>query len=314
MSRSGNEAGRLPVLFTEGQRDFNLPHIRYYSLETIMNRVIQNSIIKSLRMGSWVIGLLLAAGCSDLAMENEEADLTLLEKGVNFKVWETHDQSHHMNASVEPYIRLDMKTEEIYPCLNYRLVSELSQKTSGFDIDIYGVDESGVCLTALGPATNGFPLEASPGEYTLTFNHWGDSYRYQLTVTDSALKVKQSSPSFVEPQMNLFWRYPENSFTYLCRSVPENRWMCEEFEQMLTDSLEIDSFTFPDFGTQPYPSDEEHYDIARYYHFPEESVFLEAGQMLESYADSVLTEEDEALLSVISWKNQGFRSWTDVGE
>ncbi len=259
--------------------------------------------------------VLLITGCNDLTGSEEDySDLLPIEQGIEFSVQEAHDQSSQMNAPVEPFIQLSMDTKDIYNCMNYRIDSKLTSTSSGQRIDINGVQDQGVCLTALGPAQNDFALDLQPGDYNLTFKYQQASYNYTLTVTESSLQISGDSNSFVQPKIETFWRYPENSFTYLCSSTEDTRWMCEEFEQVLNDSLDISSFTFPDQGTKPYPSVGQQYDIASYYDYPEETIFQEAGEMLEAYSDTVVSEYEGAYLSVISWKNQGFRSWTDSGE
>lgn len=262
----------------------------------------------------WILGLLLIiTGCTGLFGNSGNTGLLPIKKGVLFSVVETHNQKQQHDAPVEPVIQVKMKTLDIYRCMNFGLVSDLSQTSSSLNIAISGVKESDICLTALGPAKNSFQPELGPGHYDLSFTHNGQHYPYELTVTDSSLQVSGDS-SFVAPATRVFWRYPENSFAFLCRSTSDSRRLCEDFEQMMQDSLQITPFTFPDYGTRPYPSEKEHYNIAHYYRYPQDQVFLEAGSMLEAYSDSVVSQHEGAYLSVINWKDRGFRSWTDTGE
>lgn len=268
---------------------------------------------KWIRVG--IISLfLISTGCSELPGTNEDTELISIEKGLRFTVMETHDQRHQVNVPVEPFIQLQLETKGVFSCLGYGLVSNLSSSQSDLMVEILGVEKpDGLCLTAVGPAVNRFQLDVIPGEYKLAFRHNGTTRPYQLMVTDSSLQVSGEA-SFITPDIKTFWRYPEQSFAYLCHSTSDTRWMCEEFKQMLNDSLEILPFTFPDYGTKPFPGVGKTYDIASYYRYSEESVFQEAGEMLEAYTDSVVSQQDGAYLSIISWKNQGFRSWTNVEE
>lgn len=256
--------------------------------------------------------LLIIAGCDDLTGPEEASNLLSIEEGIQFTVTQAHDQT---NAPVAPHIELQMKTDDIYPCMNYRIVSDISQTAVDKRVTIEGVKDPGICLTALGPAQNTFRIDADPGDYNLTFSYKSKFYDYQLTIDESSLQVTGNSNSFISSETETFWRYPENSFTFLCQFTQDTRWMCENFEQMLNDSLEISTFEFPDEGTIPYPTQEDDYDIANYYTYPEKTIFQKAGKMLEAYSDTVVSQEQEgAYLSVINWKNQGFRSWTDIGE
>lgn len=268
-----------------------------------------------IKLNALIFGLLLIQmACSDLTQTEEDSDLLSIDEGITFSVVETHDQANAINTPVEPHVELQMKTNDIYPCINYRIVSDISQTSTEKNVTIDGVKDPGVCLTALGPAQNEFKLNIEPGKYDLTFFYKMQLFDYQLTVEESSIKVTGDGGSFVSSETETFWRYPENSFTFLCRSTQDTRWMCEDFEHMLNDSLRVTSFEFPDEGTVPYPTESEQYDIANYYSYPEESVFQKAGEMLEAYSDSVVIQQEGAYLSVISWKNQGFRSWTDTGE
>lgn len=268
-----------------------------------------------IKLITFIFGFLFwAMGCNDLTGSEENSNLLSINEGITFSVVETHDQSSAMNKPVKPHIELQMKTEDIYSCMNYRIVSDISQTSTGKHVIIEGVEDPEVCLTALGPAQNEFLLNVEPGQYQLTFSYKEELNIYQLTVNDSSIKISGEKDSFVSSKTETFWRYPENSFAFLCESTQDTRWMCEDFEQLLKDDLDINSFNFPDGGTIPYPIKGEQYDIANYYNYPEEAVFQEAGEMLEAYSDSVVNQQDGAYLSVISWKNQGFRSWTDTGE
>lgn len=280
-----------------------------------MSTMIPGDLTKRTGIQIWILGLLLTtAGCNELSGTNKDTALIPIENGIHFTVKETHDQSHEINAPVEPFIQLYLKTKDIYSCLGYRLVSKLSNSQSNLLVEVKGVAKpNGLCPAALGPAANAFHLEVAPGKYKLIFKYLGTTYPFQLMVTSSSLQVSEGG-SFIAPVIETFWRYPEQSFAYLCHSTPDTRWMCENFEQMLKDSLDITPFTFPDYGTKPYPKAGKNYDVASYYRYRKKSVFLEIGKMLESYADSVVSREEGAYLSVLSWKKQGFRSWTDVGE
>lgn len=258
--------------------------------------------------------LFVAMGCSDLTGSEENSNLHSIDEGITFSVIETHDQSSAMNSPVEPHVELQMKTEDIYSCMNYQIVSDFSESSTDKKVTIEGVKSPGVCLTALGPAQKSFPLNVETGEYNLTFSYKMQSYAYQLKVDESSIKVTGNGDSFMSSETQTFWRYPDNSFAFLCESTQDTRWMCEDFEQMLNDSLDVSSFEFPNEGTIPYPTKGEQYDIANYYNYPEESVFQKAGEMLEAYSDSVVSQQEGAYISVINWKNQGFRSWTDTGE
>ncbi|OYD17638.1 hypothetical protein CH333_00025 [candidate division WOR-3 bacterium JGI_Cruoil_03_44_89] len=236
-------------------------------------------------------------------------ELKPIEGDITFSVKEGYRE--HDSIS-EPGIMLSMVTEKIYPCCNWSIISEVSVKGNKISIEILGIYVPEICLTALGPATSTSFLDISNGEYLLYFSYGNMTDGYVLTVTDSFIKVTEEVTRFTKPEFKLFWRYPQNSFAYLCGTTTETSWICEKFLDTLLSEIDLEEFQFPDSGEIPYPrsSDGHYYDMpAKYFFYEKDEDFDKAGAILKSYTQNVITQYSGVGISLINWKNKKYLSW-----
>src|SRR5699024_2528717 len=188
------------------------------------------------------------------------------------------------------------KPKKAFPCLGYQISTTMHRSGTEFDIRISGVKKPhGLCLAALGPATAEYKLDVKPGEYRINFSYHNTEH-IQLTVTDSSLAVRAPQTHVIDPQTTTFWRYPERSFAYMCRSDrPEAKERCDELEQTLKRSFNLNAFSFPDYGIKPYPKVGKQYSHVTYYGYQEETAFEQMGTVLNAYADSTNIGDSDAV-------------------
>lgn len=212
----------------------------------------------------------------------------------------------------EPSIVLMMETEKIYPCFNYHIESKISVFSNTINVRLCGIYIPWICFTALGPARSTQVLELAPGEYDLRFLLGCGADRYEVTITDEALVTTERSAGFTEPLSRLTWRYPHESFCYLCGTTTETSWICDAFLDSLTARGLFVEFAFPDSGDIPYPraSEGHNYDMpGRYFRYTNEADFDTAGAILERYSREVISQHPGVSLSLWNWKNKRFLSW-----
>jgi len=242
----------------------------------------------------------------------EPNSLVAVEGSITFKVHESHKE---YDCNCEPSIVLSMATEKIYGCCNFSIKSEISCSGNNIDVKILGVYIPNVCLTALGPAGSRDFLSLTEGRYYLNFIYKFMMDRYELTVSDSSIEVNKIFslfPNFTKPEFLVFWRYPRNSFVYLCGTMTETSWICSDFLDILLREVDLEEFNFPDYGEICYPRSSEghYYDMpAKYFIYKNEEDFDKAGEILESYSKSVLSNYPGVGLSLTNWKNRFFYSW-----
>lgn len=145
-------------------------------------------------------------------------ELRPIEGNIIFSIQEGYPNPDSIS---EPSIMLLMVTEKTYPCYNWSIISEITVQDNKILIDVLGIYVPEICLTALGPATSTSFLDISEGKYLLYFSYREVMDRYVLTVTDSSIEITGDASQFTKPKCKLFWRYPPNSFVYLCKTTTE---------------------------------------------------------------------------------------------
>jgi hypothetical protein len=251
--------------------------------------------------------LLLLLGCG--IFDSSKGELRPIEGNIIFRFEEDY-QDH--GAISEPRIVLSMVTEKWYPCCNWSIRSQVIVQNREVLIRLFGIYVPEVCATAVGPAASRSLLNISTGEYSIFFSYRDVTDSYSLTVTDSSIQITDQISRFTKPKSELLWRYPSNSFAYLCGTTTETSWMCEDFLDTLFGEIDLEEFQFPDSGEIPYPcsSAGHHYDTpARYFFYDKDEDFDKAGEMLRSYTQDVIMPQSGIGISLIGWRNQRHLSW-----
>jgi hypothetical protein len=239
----------------------------------------------------------------------DSADIRPIEGNIIFSIKEGYETYTSIS---EPRVMLSMATEKIYHCCNWSIISEITVMSNIILIDLLGIYVPELCLRAFGPATSTSFLPIPNGEYSLRFMYMNHIDRYMLTVTDSFVRITEEVSSFTEPEFTLFWRYPPNSFAYLCGTTTETSWICEDFLHTLIQEIDLEEFQFPDSGEIPYPlsSDGHYYDMpAKYFLYETDEDFEKAGDILQSYTETIIADYSGVGISLINWKNKEYYSW-----
>ncbi len=103
-------------------------------------------------------------------------------------------------------IILNMETEKIYSCCNYRIITELDTSHRDIRMRICCIHIPGICLTALGPAKCGELLEIDNGTYRLAFRYNSLWDEYRLVVTDSVIEINGQPGEFTAPADTIYRR------------------------------------------------------------------------------------------------------------
>lgn len=110
-------------------------------------------------------------------------------------------------------LSLVSKTEKIYPCINYPLLTDKIVKENGIFITFKSVEETTFCLTALGPATAILDLgNVGNGQSNMELNTTSHRNAGNLTITDSEIIVDFPQQNGIEIVRKVTKRVPE--FTY----------------------------------------------------------------------------------------------------
>jgi hypothetical protein len=129
----------------------------------------------------------LALYCLILLISCEDPDLGLKSNPIDSKIIIEPREVLEPNSR---RLTLSCATERIYPCINFPIITEQQIVGNSIKIDFTSVEESMVCLTALGPARTVVDLNALPnGEYTLELNNAQLKNKGTLKLTDTDISL-----------------------------------------------------------------------------------------------------------------------------
>ncbi|HPC35388.1 MAG TPA: hypothetical protein P5067_02060 [Candidatus Marinimicrobia bacterium] len=238
-----------------------------------------------------------------------ENNLLPLEGRIFFKISEDYKQ---YNRESNPEIFLFMETEKIYGCCNYGIYTDCDIVGKKIVVNILGIDQPGVCLTAIGPAIARIHLPLSNKSYSLKIS--GDDFtdNYTVVVTDSSISVTGDSTVNTKPEIELFWRYPPNSFVYLYGSTFEDSSLANVFLDTLMQVIDIAEFYFPQNGEIPYPKSSmgHHWDMpARYFYYNSENDFDLIEEVLRVFKNNYIKDKVGIGITIKNWRNKQINSW-----
>jgi len=260
---------------------------------------------------SFLLLFLVLGGCLGPDSDDNENNpwIMPLDSGIVFAVKEGYRSNDTVS---EPEIVLFLQTECVYPCCNWTVASHVCIKHNEIVVNILGVEKYAICFTVISVAKSKIFLNISEGNYILKLTYKDIEDTYSLEVTDSSISVTEYESHFTRPALNLFWRYPPNSFAYLCGTTIDDKWICNDFLDTLLSVVKLREFQFPDSGQVPYLAHSmgHYYDAdARYFYYEKSEDFDRAGEILETYIKDVVKCRSGMGLSLINWKNKRYHSW-----
>lgn len=108
---------------------------------------------------------------------------------------------------------LSCKTEKIYPCINYPILTEVTVVENLVSVNFIRVPEIDLCLTALGPATTTIDLsDISNGDYELELNNGRLKNTGSLKITNSEIALEVDSEKGIEIIRETTKRLPNNTY------------------------------------------------------------------------------------------------------
>ena len=253
-----------------------------------------------------VLNFLFFSSCDILDSEN--STISPLDSKVDFKVIESYDNYETVST---PKVFIELITEKIYGCINYGIVTDFKIGDKTIDINIIGIDKPGACLTALGPAYARIKLGQLSGVYEIKIQGNEFVNKYNLLISDSLIILDGKETSHTKPLIHFLYRYPKDSFAYLCGTTLSDTTICEGFIDTLRSVINITEFNFSDIAEIPYPSSSQghHYDAnARYFYYESEEEFDKIQEVMKSYKQTYFPNDDGVGLTIINWMNKKFHS------
>ncbi len=184
------------------------------------------------------------------------------------------EQLHLCETGCEPTTYLTLTTDVVYGCLNYWISSEYDLTWDQMTIDVDGILPPSGCLTAVGPATSGWVIDLTPGEYKLDITYLDSVDHYTLDVTDTLITVEESTHSFSYPAFDEFYLNRDDVLSWGYESDTTNQWVEDLIEGQLQGVTELQELAIPDSaggaffeGFESVRTFREHSDSSRYLNF-----------------------------------------------
>jgi hypothetical protein len=227
---------------------------------------------------------------------------------IDFYPGEIYDNNNEVDS---PLLKLFFKTTKSFPCINYGIAISKFIEGDKFILRFDSVVHSGICLTALGPASTYTNLPDNTKSLILINGNLIDSY--QLDITDEKVEIKQFNSSFSNLKYSTVFRYPENTFVYECNMDTSETHFYSDFLKILTANLSIIEFNFDGEGLKPYAEDwmeRNKKSLTKYFQYENETEFDKAGELLENFViENNINKNTSVYISLISWNNNKHLSW-----
>ncbi|BDD11402.1 hypothetical protein FUAX_38340 (plasmid) [Fulvitalea axinellae] len=236
-----------------------------------------------------------------------EDDLGSIDTAMKFSPVEHYEINREAGA---PKLYLLFESEKVFPNTGYSLKSEIDIEGNELMIRFKGISKSDFSHAM--PSAVEMRIELSENISKLTLLNGNKTDRYKIEVTDKKVVVSPEKTSFSSITHASTFRYPKNSFVYLCGTNLDNKHLYEDFKKVLSELPGISYYQFQGPGLIPYPTkgDGNWYNPdALYFQYEKLADFEEAGERLRAFTKEYLKPNDGVSISLYSWDNRSYRSW-----
>jgi hypothetical protein len=188
---------------------------------------------------------------------------------------------------------LSCKTEKIYPCINYSILTEVNFNEDLVKVNFIRVPEINICLTAPGPATTIIDLsDISNGEYSLELNNGSLKNNGHLKITDTEIVLEFNSGNGIEIVRHSTKIIPSNTYWGTVGYHTENNIdRVNEFLDLLKAKDEVTNFNNQIPGIYSFFEINQKGEIIPSensgYHFTKYIVFQYDGEDNESFKEEI---------------------------
>lgn len=246
-----------------------------------------------------IIGLI---GCSQDYIEGN-----FIESKVNFMAVEVFEPT---NAVQKHVLKLNLITEDYFPCANYSLSTSHSVTNNELIVKFKEIIRPQLCLAAGGPATSHIDLPENINQ--LTFINGKETNKYSINISKEKITVDPIKSNFTNSLYKNTFRIPENSFAFVCGTNTDNTYIYDEFLSILQQNESFQEFEFKGKGRIPYPEGSD----GNWVNFPSKFFLysdLKAYETLETtLRDYIIKNTDKnsgVTVAIYGWDNFNYYSW-----
>nr|WP_159039948.1 hypothetical protein [Christiangramia fulva] len=248
-----------------------------------------------------ILTFLAAVSCST----NEE--ISVVDTDINFMPVEVYN---NWNLSEIPSLKLLLTTLKNYPCSNYSIITEQTIDNDELIIRFQEIYAPGNCLTSIGPARSYIDLPENIHE--VIFINGNETDKYSIEVGQEKIFIQPVENSFTHTLYNNTFRYPENSFAYVCGTNTDNTEVYEEFLNILKQNENFTEFEFQGEGRIPYPDSSSGHWVnhpSKFFKYSDYDEYKNIKGLLENFTSENIEENSGVTISIYGWDNISFHSW-----
>ena len=216
----------------------------------------------------------------------------------------------HYYETDTPSLKIHFITSEIFPCINYHLASTQFIKENELIVRFDSIQKYTICLTAIGPAEA--YVDLPNGITSLVLINGQTIDRYQVSITDEIVEINPITESYTTLKYTKTFRYPVNTFAYICGTNLDNTHLYHDFLNILLDSTSVIEYKFNGDGRIPYPdSSSGHWsdNASKFFKYENVSEFDKVGELLKNFTHANISPNDGVGISLLSWDNRKYKSW-----
>lgn len=229
-----------------------------------------------------------------------------ISSNIEFMPFETSPS----NTVETPTLKLRLKTVDEFSCVNYGLITTEFINDDEFIIRFEEITEPTQCLTAMGPAVSEINLTENIKK--LVFINGNIIDIYSINIDNQKIDISLIENNFTTSLYDKTYRYPENSFAFVCGTNSNNTQLYDDFLTILLNNQELTAFEFIGAGRVPYPETSSGHWVnhpSRYFTYTNVSEFESLGQILSDFTDQNIIPNSGVSIRLISWDNRKHLSW-----
>lgn len=222
------------------------------------------------------------------------------------------EEIYTTNEIQAPILKLKLSTSEIFPCINYGISTTEFIKGSELIVRFEQIIEPEICLTAIGPAVSYIELPQSVN--AVTFINGSVIDTYSIDSNEEKIAITLIETNFTTSLHDKTFRYPENSFAYVCGTNTNNTNIYEDFSSIIAQNPDFIEFEFEGEGRIPYPETTSGNWVnhpSKYYTYTDAVEFNNLANIMNAYSSDNIEENSGVSISISSWNNINFYSWIE---
>lgn len=234
----------------------------------------------------------------------------LIENGIDTDIDFMPIEKFISNEVQEPSLFLKITSTEIFNCSNYTFSTTEFVRDTEFIIRLDEVFIPNICLTSLGPATSfiGLPTHVKK----LTFINGKQIDSYTITIDSEKVSIGLIENNFTNSLHDKTFRFPENSFAFVCGTNTDNTNLYTDFLTILRQNTNLKEFQFQGEGKIPYPETSSgnwvnHPSI--FFTYTDSEGFRNLGQVLNDFSAQNIEKNSGVTISIYSWNTISYHSW-----